>query len=73
MKAIVGILERKNGLLEIGQNPSLRQMEMEKIELYTPEPEQYSLVLGTKIVSILWILFSTLQLEAEHLVQNRCQ
>lgn len=53
MKAIVGILERKNGLLEIGQNPSLRQMEMEKIELYTPEPEQYSLVLGTKIVSIL--------------------
>lgn len=30
MKAIVGILERKNRLLKIGQNPSLRHREMEK-------------------------------------------
>lgn len=72
MKAIVGILERKNRLLKIGQNPSLRHREMEKQNYILWSPKQCSLVLSTKVVSILCLKLSLPQLQAEHLVQNRC-
>lgn len=46
--------------------------EMEKQNYIILSPEQCSLVLSTKIISIMYILFPSSQFQADYLVPNRC-